>query len=72
MEPIGELDSVQHPLPHVCAGFRHLIDVFLYPWAVAFHTLDCWRSLKPLILLQFLSLPSSTHGAKEPWNGHES
>jgi len=33
MEPIGELDSVQHPLLHVCAGFRHF-DVETVPISV--------------------------------------
>jgi len=38
MEPIGELDSVQHPL-HMFALVFVIFDVetvFLYPWAVAF------------------------------------
>jgi len=55
MEPIGSLDSVQHPLLYVCPGLRRfdVETVFLYPWAVAF-TADCWHLLKPCFYCNFV------------------
>jgi len=72
MEPIGELDSVQHPLLHVCA-FRHfdVETVFLYPWAVAFHPRIVGVEAPDFVAILVIALVY-THGAKEPWNGHES
>jgi len=70
MEPIGSLFSSTSL--HVCAGFRHfdVETVFLYPWAVAFHTLDCWRSLKPdFVAILVIALVYAWR--KGAWNGHE-
>jgi len=69
MEPIGELGFSSTSA--TCLLVFVIFDVetvFLYPWAVAFHTLGLLAFVEALFLLQFLSLPSSTHGAKEPWN----
>jgi len=60
MEPIGSLDSVQHPLLHVCAGFRHFdVETVFYIPGPSPSTPGLLAFVEALILLQFLCLPLS-------------
>jgi len=63
---LGSLDSAFATV--LSSSFFDVETVFLYPWAVAFHSLGLLAFIEALVFIAIHCCALSTHGVKELWN----